>query len=244
MAMGCSLSQDALGIDHIPLSAAAPSYDGLSRASDSYRGSTSGTRSWNARNQIVNKRVSPEEIRELPAHIAGECARLNDMFKDGVVLTEPVCRPLVNSVCIWLLLKGVTNKTDHPDVFAKVSRLLHAQIPLDKLAPAGRALNKGKGKPPTNFERRIHNWMVNHVRGSDSKFRLEIAFGTTLNDVMQGLLHAKVAVLLQEGETPKPGHWYASPNITRASCMCDSHNSNTTFACAQWYRHHEVHEPK
>lgn len=165
-----------------------------------------GTKSWAEKHRLYSKRVYPQEISSLPQHIAVECGRLNNVHKDGGLLTEPVCRPLVNSVCIWLLRKGVTNRTDHPEVFGKVSRLLHAELPIEKLAASGRGANRGKGKMATNFETRIDNWMVNHVRGSDSTFKLELSHDTILNSPLNSLLKAKVAILLEEGVEPKQGH--------------------------------------
>lgn len=65
-------------------------------------------------------RVYADAIDRLPLHVIAECTRLKKSHENGTALTEPECRPLVHSVCIWLLHKGVTNKIDHPDVIAKV----------------------------------------------------------------------------------------------------------------------------
>lgn len=66
------------------------------------------------------KRVYPEDIDRLPSHLMDECARLKSLHESGTMLTEPICRPLIHSTCIWLLHKGVTNRVDHPDVISKV----------------------------------------------------------------------------------------------------------------------------
>lgn len=219
--------QDTLGLDHIPLAATG---GGLKSAGSTRSASNSscGTKSWAEKRRLYSARVYPQDISSLPKHIAVECQRLNDVHKDGGLLTEPVCRPLVNSVCIWLLRKGVTNKTDHPEVFAKVSRLLHAELPLDKLASSGRGSIRGKGKVATNFETRIDNWMVNHVRGSDSTFKLELAHDTVLNSPLHALVKAKVAIQLEEGVEPKQGHrcthnHHASPAAHPVPHACSDH---------------------
>lgn len=73
-----------------------------------------------SRRAIGMKRVYPEDVDRLPSHLRDECVRLKKLNDSGTMLTEPLCRPLVHSTCIWLLHQGVTNKVDHPDVIAKV----------------------------------------------------------------------------------------------------------------------------
>ena len=66
-------------------------------------------------------RIHPQDIDKLPDHIISECDRLMAKHQFGNALTEKACRPLVHSVCIWLLRLGVTSRTGHPEVFSKVT---------------------------------------------------------------------------------------------------------------------------
>lgn len=75
-------------------------------------------------------RVKPTDLDRLPSHLRAECDRLKTLQRNGTALTEFICRPLVQSTCIWLLYMGVIDKVHHPDVLNKVSPITCPSTPL------------------------------------------------------------------------------------------------------------------
>lgn len=58
----------------------------------------------------------------------------------------------------------------------------------------------------TTFAHRIENWMINNVRRSDSKWKLELPSDVAISSPLRALVQAKIAKVMPDGEEPKQGH--------------------------------------